>query len=72
MRRFFVTVALGCVLSVSVVAGEIPTSGSPAPPPSGSTQTSPSTGDIPTDGSADQISGEALSTLLAVLSFLAV
>ncbi len=72
MRRILVTVVLACLLSVSGVAGEIPTSGSPAPSLSSSTQTSPSTGDMPTSGSADQISSEAMSALLSVLSFIAV
>jgi hypothetical protein len=72
MKRFLTAFALVAVLAVSAIGGDVSTSGSPAPPPSGSTQTSPSTGDIPTDGSADQISGEALSELLALLSFLAV
>jgi hypothetical protein len=39
MKRFLLAMALTCVLSVSVLAGDIPMT-SPAPTPTGSTQTS--------------------------------
>jgi hypothetical protein len=78
MKRFLMTVALTCLLSSSALAGDVPTVGTPQPP-NQTTATPISTGDTPsvlgdmsTDGSADQISGEALSALLAVLSLLAV
>jgi hypothetical protein len=77
MKRFFMMVALTCFLSFSALAGDVPTVGAPQPPPQGTTtristgDTASVAGDVPT-GSADQISGEALSTLLTVLSFLAV
>jgi hypothetical protein len=71
MKRLFVAISLTCVLSVSALAGEVPTVGVPQPPPSATTGLN-SSEDMPTDGSADQISGEALSALLALLSFLAV
>lgn len=73
MKRFLIVITLGCVLSVSAMAGEIPTSGSPAPPPSAATQTTTSTspGDIPSVGAAEQITDAALSALLTVLGFLA-
>ncbi|MGH9932698.1 MAG: hypothetical protein ACREA9_26130 [Pyrinomonadaceae bacterium] len=35
MRRFLMTVALTCVLSVSALAGDMPTVGAPAPASSG-------------------------------------
>ena len=72
MKRFLTILMLSCILSVPVVAGEIPTSGSPAPASNGTPVTINSTdpGDIPTDGKAE-LSSEALSALLSVLSFLA-
>ncbi len=70
MKRLFVAISLTCVLSVSALAGEVPTVGVPQPPPSATTGLN-SSEDMPT-GSTDQISGEALSALLTVLSFLAV
>ena len=62
------------MLSGSVAAGEIPTSGTPAPAPSGMTQTTTATspGGVPTSGSVEEMSDAALSTLLTVLGFLAV
>ena len=76
MKRFLIAAALTCALSSSVFAGNIPSDGSAAPAPSGITQTPGETqtppGDIPTDGKAGQISSDALSALLSVLSFLAV
>jgi hypothetical protein len=72
MKRFLTTIALACVLSGSVAAGEIPTSGTPAPAPSGMTQTITPTspGGVPTGGSAEEMSEAALSALLTVLGFL--
>ena len=75
MKRFLIAIALTCVLSSSGLAGQIPTDGSAAPAPNGITQTPGETqtppGDIPSDGKAGQISSDALSALLSVLSFLA-
>lgn len=72
MKRFVMAITLGCVLSGLVLAGEVP-SVVPAPPANGMTQTtSPSPGEIPTSGVAEQISSEALTALLSVLSFLAI
>ncbi len=77
MKRFLMTVALTCFLSSLALAGDVPTVGAPQLPPQGTAtpistgDTASVPGDVPT-GSADQISGEALSALLAVLSFLAV
>jgi hypothetical protein len=74
VNRFLTILTLGCILSISVVAGEIPTSGSPAPAPNGTagatTTTAPS--DVPTVSEAEVLSSDALSALLSVLSFLAV
>jgi hypothetical protein len=74
MKRVLTAIALAFALCVSALAGDIPTSGSPAPPPSGTTQTTTTTSpsDIPTSGSAEQVSDTALSALLTVLGFLAV
>jgi hypothetical protein len=75
MKRFITTLVLALALSGSVLAGDMPTSGSPAPAPGGptaSTQASdvPVPGDVPSVGKAE-LSSEALSVLLSVLSFLA-
>lgn len=64
MKRFLTTIVLLCVLSVSVLAGQIPTDGSPTP--SGTTQTT-SPGDIPTGG---QMSNAALTFIQTVLGLL--
>lgn len=72
MKRFITTLALALALSGSVFAGDITTSGSPAPAPGGpSAQTSevPVPGDIPSGGRSE-LSSDALSVLLSVLSFL--
>ena len=76
MKRYLMAFALTGLLAVSTLAGDISTSGAPAPAPSGITQTPGETqtppGDIPSVGKAEQISSDALSALLSVLSFLAV
>jgi hypothetical protein len=77
MKRFLITMALTCVLSIPVSAGLIPTDGAPTPPPpAGTTQTQTtsdtSSGLIPTGGYAEQMSDVALSGLLAVLGLLVV
>jgi hypothetical protein len=71
MKRFVMTIALTCVLSISASAGLIPTVGAPDPPPpagvaQATSETSP--GGIPTVGYAEQISNAALSALLAMLA----
>ena len=73
MKRFVLAITLGCVFAVSALAGEIPMVGNvqaPTDPTQTTTATSP--GDIPTVGTAEQISDAALSALLTVLGFLAV
>lgn len=75
MKRFVMTLALTCVLSIPALAGGIPTVGAPdPPPPAGITQATSETspGGIPTVGYAEQVSDAALSGLLAVLGLLAV
>ena len=72
MKRFLAAMAITSVLSVSAFAGDMPISGSPAPPPpppSNATIETTEPGDIQTPGKAE-LSSEALSALLSVLSFL--
>ena len=73
MKRFVTAIALCCILSASALAGDVPSVGAPAPAPSSMTETinTTSPGDIPSDGKAE-LSSDALSALLSVLSFLAV
>ena len=67
MNRFFKSIVLTCVLTVSAFAGQIPSV--PAPEPQPSPTTSP--GEIPS-GMAEQFSSEALSTLLGSIGLLTV
>ena len=75
MKRFTMAVALVCLLSVSVLAGDIPC-GAPSPASDGITQTpgAASPGEIPSGGvpgeipSGGFVSDAALSALLTVLS----
>lgn len=74
MKLFITTLALALALSGSVFAGDIPTSGSPAPAPGGPTASAQASdvqtpGDMPISGKSE-LSSEALSGLLSVLSFL--
>jgi len=73
MKRFVMTIALACALSVSALAGEVPTGGAPSPAPEGTTQKTNATspGEIPC-GFAEQVSDAALSALLTVLGLVAV
>lgn len=51
MKRFLAATALACVVSVSAVAGDLPTSGVTSSGPDGTTQTTTtSPGDLPTSG----------------------
>ena len=75
MKRLLSAIALTCILAVSTLAGDLPTSGVPSPaPPAGTTQTTSATtpGDLPTGGYAEQMSDAALSALLTVLGLVAV
>jgi hypothetical protein len=71
MKRLLITLALTSILSVPALAGDIPTVPSTQPAPDGASS-APAPSDIPTDGSAEQVSDTALSALLTVLGFLAV
>lgn len=78
MKRLVMTFGLTCVLSISTLAGNIPTVPGPPPSPQGTRNaTSPGQiptvpGDVPTGGSAEQLSSTALSALLTVLGLLSV
>ena len=74
MKRFLMTLTLMAALSAAAFAGDMPTGGAPAPASKGTTVTTTSTspGEVPTVGKAEQLSSDALSALLSVLSFLAV
>jgi hypothetical protein len=70
MKRFLAAIAIACLLSVSALAGDIPISGAPAPPPpTNATTETTAPGDMETPGKAE-VSSEALSALLSVFSFL--
>ena len=68
MKRLLTALALACVLSVSVLAGDIPSLGTPQPPPQG-LSTAP--GDMPTGGEPGEVpmvgSDAALSAVLTLL-----
>jgi hypothetical protein len=80
MKRFLMASALVSVLVCSVMAGDIPTDGAPAPVSGGTTQSTKTepgdvptvgkSGEIPSVGKSGQISTGALSAVLSVLSFL--
>ena len=82
MKRFLMTIALLCAVSSSVLAGEIPSVGAPAPAgtdttapgdisTSGAPTTSTEPGEIPSGGFTGDIPSDGVSALLSVLSFLA-
>ena len=74
MKRFLMAGLLVGVLAVSAFAGDSSTCGSPAPqPPNGTPGTTNITepGEIPTSSAVEELSSDALSALLSVLSFLA-
>ena len=65
MRRLAFAIALACVLSGVVRAGEIPSTGATAPQPSNSVVTA---GEIPTTGEiAPEASNSVLTIILALL-----
>ena len=67
MKRFMMTLALTCVLSASVLAGDVPTVGVAPPPPAGTTvQTTPV--DVPSVGLAQEMAEAALTFVELVLS----
>lgn len=74
MKRILMTVALTCVLSVTALAGDIPTGGFAPPPPDEPTETTTATlpGDMPNGVSAQSTVGDEVilnivGTLCALL-----
>ena len=69
MKRFLVALTLTCILSVSAMAGDIPTIGAQAPAPTPNGMTAEAPGDIPTIGSTSpgDMPTVGLSALLAIL-----
>ena len=72
MKRCLMASALACVFSISVVAGEIPTDGSPQPHSQSTTTVTTSPGEIPSDGGARSISDAAISAILSALGLAAI
>ena len=70
MKRFMLAVALTCVLSVSAIAGEMPTMGAVAPTPNPIVTTTP--GDMPTTGVASTAPGEIQFPGLMATAILAI
>jgi hypothetical protein len=68
MKRFAAALGVVCLISFSVLAGDIPTLGAPQPA-STATEVELKPGDIPSGGVASQLSDEALNALLGFLSF---
>jgi hypothetical protein len=73
MKRFALAIMLACVLSDSALAGDVHTTGAPAPVPGDShTVGAAAPGDIHTTGdpvSTTQSSSVAAKLILAILSF---
>lgn len=78
MKRFLSAMTLTCILAVSALAGDIPTSGAPSPPPPAPNQITSQIlpdntlfvpGDIPTSGFTQEISDAVFSALLTALAF---
>jgi len=71
MKRFLTAIALACFLSVSALAGDVPSDGFAAPSPAGSqTTNSASPGEIPSDGAVQPVSSAAVSLIQALLGLL--
>jgi hypothetical protein len=67
MKRFLMATAIACALSITTVAGDIPSDG--APRPQSQQTTSPTlVGEIPTSDKAQSFSDAALSVILTALS----
>lgn len=67
MKRFMVTLALTCVLSGSVLAGEVPTVGVAAPPPD-EPAVPTATGDVPSVGFTHEVTETSLTLIQLALS----
>lgn len=66
MKRLLMAAAIACAISVTTLAGDIPSDGAPRPQSQGTT-TPTLLGDIPSDGRAESLSNAALSALLTAL-----
>ena len=66
MKRFLMAMAIACALSITTLAGDIPSGGLPQPQ---SPQTSSPTllGEIPSGDRSDSVSDAALSAILSAL-----
>jgi hypothetical protein len=66
MKRFLMATAIACALSMTTLAGDIPSGGAPQPQ---SQQAASQTllGDIPSVGKAQSVSSAAISALLTAL-----
>jgi hypothetical protein len=67
MKYFLSTLTLICVVSLTAVAGNIPTDGVTAPAPD-QTETIPQPGEIPTVGSSYEITDTALDLIQMLIS----
>ena len=72
MKRFMLTVALACVLSVSALAGEMPTCGVVAPSPTPATATTTDPGEMPTVGAASSQQGDVQGPTLLTTIIIAI
>lgn len=69
MKHFLSILVMICASALPVMAGAIPTDGSPEPVPAGTNQTTSDTtpGEIPTMGGPQSLSDAALSAILTAL-----
>jgi len=71
MKRLLMASVIACALSITTLAGDIPSGGAPTPPPQQAT--SPSLlGEIPTMGKAQSLSAAAISALLNALGLVSI
>ncbi len=64
MKHFILVLVIACASALPVMAGAIPTDGSPEPPPTSTNQATSAPGETPSDG---KMSEAALSALLTAL-----
>jgi hypothetical protein len=67
MKRLILGAALACALSATVIAGEIPTTGAPAPPPTGIAGEIPSTGAPAPLANSDSLVVNAILTIISIV-----
>lgn len=66
MKRFLMATAIACAISVTALAGDIPSDGAPRPQSQGITNPAV-LGDIPSVGEANSLSDAALTAILTAL-----